>query len=134
MKKHIYCKTMENLRNRVDVGLVSNKKDYLKVISKPSYMSQNIFYNDLATIPKGKVTLQLNKPAYIGRCILELSKNLIYDFHYDYIKSEYGNNSRLLIIDTDHLMCEVRTEVVYEDFSKDKGMFDFSNYSVKGAL
>ena len=49
-----------------------------------------------------------------------MSKNLIYDFHYDYIKSEYGNNSRLLIIDTDHLMCEVRTEVVYEDFSKDK--------------
>ena len=134
MKKHIYCKTMENLRNRVDVGLVSNKKDYLKVISKPSYMSQNIFYNDLAAIPKGKVTLQLNKSAYVGRCILDLSKNLIYDFHYDYIKSEYGNNSRLLIIDTDHLMCEIRTEVVYENFGKDKGMFDFSNYSVKGAL
>ena len=59
---------------------------------------------------------------------------MIYDFHYDYIKSEYGNNSRLLIIDTDHLMCEIRTEVVYENFGKDKGMFDFSNYSVKGAL
>ena len=68
---------MENLRNRIDVKLVSNKKDYLKWASKPSYMSYKIFDNDLVTMRKKKVTLTLNKPAYIGMCILELSKVLI---------------------------------------------------------
>ena len=64
---------MENLRNRIDVKLVSNKKDYLKWTSKPSYMSHKIFDNDLVAIRKKKATLTLNKPAYIGMCVLELS-------------------------------------------------------------
>ena len=64
-------------------------------------------------------------------CILELSKVLMYEFHYDYIKNKYGNNSRLLFTDTDSLMYEIKTEDVYEDFSNDKEMFDFSNYSTK---
>ena len=55
----------------------------------------------------------------------------MYEFHYDYIKDKYGNNSRLLFTDTDSLMYEITTEDVYEDFSKDKEMFDFSNYSTK---
>ena len=72
---------MENLRNRIDVKLVTNKKDYLKWTSKPSYMSHKIFDNDLVVIHKNKVILTLNKPAYIGKCILELSKVLMYKFH-----------------------------------------------------
>ena len=121
---------MENLRNRIDVKLVGNKKDYLKWISKPSHMPHKIFENDLVTIRKNKVTLTLNKPAYIGMCLLELSKVLMYEFHYDYIKNKYGNNSKLLFRDTDGLMYEIKTEDVYEDFSSNK-MFDFSNYSTK---
>ena len=92
-------------------------------------MSHKIFDNDLVAIRKNKVTLTLNKPAYIGMCILELSKVLMCEFHYDYIKNKYGNNSRLLFTDTDSLMCEIKTEESYEDFSNDKGMFDFRNYS-----
>ena len=61
-------------------------------------------------------------------CILELSKILIYEFHYDYVKNKYGNNSRLLFGDTDCLMYEIKTEHVYEDFSNNKEIFDFSNY------
>ena len=131
MNNAVYGKTMENLRNRIDVKLVSNKKDYLKWTSKPSYMSHKIFDNDLVAIRKNKVTLTLNKPAYIGMCILELSKVLMYEFHYDYIKNKYGNNSRLLFTDTDSLMYEIKTEDVYEDFSNDKEMFDFNNYLTK---
>ena len=121
---------MENLRNRIDVKLVGNKKDYLKWIYKPSHMPHKIFENDLVTTRKNKVTLTLNKPAYIGMRILELSKVLMYEFHYDYIKNKYGNNSKLLFRDTDGLMYEIKTEDVYEDFSSNK-MFDFSNYSTK---
>ena len=72
---------MENLRNRIDVKLVSNKKDYLQWASKPSYMSHKIFDNDLIVICKNKVTLTLNKPPYTGISILELSKVLMYEFH-----------------------------------------------------
>ena len=122
---------MENLRNTIDIKPVSNKKDYLKWTSKPSYMSHKIFDNDLVAIRKNKVTLILNKPAYIGMCILELSKVLMYEFHYDYTKNKYVNNSRLLFTDTDSLMYEIKTEDVYKDFSNDKEMFDFSNYSTK---
>ena len=74
MTNAVCGKTMENLRNRIDVKIVSNKKYYLKGISKPSYMSHTMFGNDyLVAIHKSKVTLTLNKPAYVGICILDLS-------------------------------------------------------------
>ena len=114
MNNGAYRKTMENLRNKIDVKLVTNKKNYLK--PKPSYMSHKIFDNDLVAISKNKVILTLKKPAYIEMCILDLSKVLMYEFHYDYIKNKYGNNSRLLFTDTDSLMYEIKTEDVYEDF------------------
>ena len=72
---------MENLRNRIDVKLASNKKDYLKWTSKPSYLSPKIFDSDLVAIRKSKATL--NKRSYVRMCILELSKVLMYEFHYD---------------------------------------------------
>ena len=64
-------------------------------------------------------------------CILDLSKILMYEFHYEYIKNKYGNNSRLLLTETDSSLYEIKTEDIYEDFSKGKEMFDFSNYSAK---
>ena len=61
-------------------------------------------------------------------CILELSKVLMYEFHYDYIKNKYDNKSKLLFADTDSLMHEIKNEDVYEGFSSDKEMFDFINF------
>ena len=92
-------------------------------------MSHKIFDNDLVAIRKNKATLMLKKPAYTEMCSLELSKVLMYEFHYDYIKNKYGNNSKLLFTDTDSLVYQIKTDDVYEDFSNNKGMFDFSNYS-----
>ena len=80
MNNAVYGNTMENFRSRIDVRIVSNKNDYLKWTSKPSYMSQKIFDNDLIAIRKSKVTLTPNKPAYIEICILDLSKVLMYEF------------------------------------------------------
>ena len=120
MNNAVYGKTMENLRNSINIKLVRNNKDDLKWKFKPSYMSHKIFDNDLVAIRKNKVTLTLNKPAYIGMCILELSKVLMYEFHYDYIKNKYGDNSRLLFTDTDSLMYEIETEDFYKDFGNDK--------------
>ena len=64
-------------------------------------------------------------------CILELNKLLVYEFQYDYIKNKYDSKSNLLFTDTDRLMYEIETVDVYGDFSSDKEMFDFSNYSSK---
>ena len=73
-------------------------------------MSQKIFDNYLVAIRKSTITLMRNKPVYVGMCILDLSKVLTYEFHYDYIKNKYGSNSRLLFTDTDSLMYEIKTE------------------------
>ena len=78
-------------------------------------MSHKIFDNNLVATRKSKNSLKLNKPPYIGMCILELSKVLMYKFHYDYIKYKYGIKLKLMFTDTDSLVCEVKTEYVYED-------------------
>ena len=101
MNNTAYGKAMETVRNRIDVKVASNKKDYLKWATKQSYMLQKKFDNDLVAIPKSKVTLRLNKLAYVALCILDLRKVLLYKSHYDYIKNKHGNNSRLLSTDTD---------------------------------
>ena len=71
MNNGIYGKTVEKLRNRIDVKLVNKDKVYLKWSSRPRYMSHKLFHNNLVEIRKSKVPLRLNKPAYIGMCILE---------------------------------------------------------------
>ena len=94
-------------------------------------MSHKIFDNNLVAIWKNKVSLKLNKHAYIGMSILELSKVLIYEINYDYIKNKYDNKSKLLFTDTGSLMYEIKTEDIYEHFSSNKEMLDFSNYWTK---
>ena len=90
MSNAVYGKTMENLKNRINVKLLNNEKDCLKWTSKPSFMSQKIFDNDLVVIRKDKITLRLNNPTYVGVYILDLSKVLMYEFRYDYIKNKYS--------------------------------------------
>ena len=107
---------MVNLRSRIDIRLVSNKKDCLKWTSKPGYISNKTLDNDLVMLSKSKVTLTLDKPAYVGTCTLDVNKVMMYEFHYDFIKNNYDNNSRILFTDTDSLMYEIKTEDVYEDF------------------
>ena len=65
---------------------------------------------DIKTKTKTKVTLTLNKPGYLGMCILDLRKVLMYEFHYDYTKNEYGNNLRVLFTDADNVMYEIKTK------------------------
>ena len=77
-----------------------------------TYISHKIFDNNLVAVFKSKLSLKLNKPAYIRMCILELGKVLMYKFHYDYIKDKYDNKSKLLFTDTDNLMYEIKTEDV----------------------
>ena len=104
MNNAVYGKAIEKLTNRIDVKLVNHEKVYLKCTSKPSYLSRKIFDNNLAATRKSKVSLKLNKPAYIGMRILKLSKVLMCEFCYDYIKNKYDNKSKLLFTNTDRCL------------------------------
>ena len=116
-------------QNRCKISI--QQQYYLKCTSKANYMSHKIFDISLVAIRKSKLAVKFNKLAYIRMCILELSKVLMYEFHYGYIKNKYENKAKLLFTATDSLMYEFKTENVYEGFSRDKEMFDFSNYSNK---
>ena len=128
MNNSVFSKTMENLRKRVDVRLVIDEKKLLKLTSKPTYVSSKIFNENLVAVHKLKETLTLNRPAYVGMCILDLSKTLMYNFHHNYIKNKYGDRAKLLFTDTDSLTYEIEAEDVYQDFWYDKDKFDNSYY------
>ena len=133
MNNSVYGKTMENLRKRIDVRLITDEKKLIKIMSKPTYVSSKILNENLVAVHKVKEVLTLNRPAYVGMCILELSKTLMCDFHYNIIKPLYGENAKLLFTDTDSLMYEIATEDVYKDLynSSKKDLFDNSDYPVK---
>ena len=129
MNNSVFGKTMENIRNRVNIKLVNNKKQAEKLSAKHNFNHCNIFSEDLVAIHMKKTELKFDKPVYLGMCILDLSKTLMYDFHYNYIERKYGDKGRLLLTDTDSTMYEIETEDFYKDISKDvKYRFDTSNY------
>lgn len=128
MNDSVFGRTMENLRKRVDVRLVTDQKKLFKLVSKPTYVNSKIFNEDLVAVHKIKETLTLDRPAYVGICILDLSKTLMYDFHYNYIKEKYGSKAKLLFIDTDSLCYEMETGDAYKDFGVDNS--DNAEYSI----
>ena len=119
MNNSVFGKTMENIRNRVDIRLVNDKAKARKLAAKPNFQHCTIFNENLVGIHMKKTKLTFNKPVYLGMCILDLSKTLMYDFHYSYIKSKYGTRAKLLFTDTDSLAYEIETEDFYKDISKD---------------
>ena len=129
MNNSVFGKTMENLRNRVDVRLVNTKEKLRKLVAKPNFKSRKIFNENLVSVHMSKTSLLMNKPIYLGMCILDLSKIIMYDFHYNYIKSKYADKAKLLFTDTDSLMYEIETEDFYKDIAGDvKDRFDTSDY------
>ena len=129
MNNSVFGKTMENIRNRVNVKLVDSGEQFKKLVSKPNYNSRKIFNENLVSVHMKKTSLTMNKPVYLGMSILELSKIIMYDFHYKYIKPKYGNKAKLLFTDTDSFLYEIQTEDFYKDISGDvKDRFDTSDY------
>ena len=102
MNNSVFGKTMENLRKRSNIELVTNEKRFLKLTSKPTFVSSKIFDENLVGGNMKSERLLLNKPSYVGMCILDLSKSLMYDFHYNYITKKY-TDCQLLFTDTDSL-------------------------------
>ena len=105
MNKSLFRKTLENIRNMVDIRLISSNKVAKKLAKlcqiMPNYDRCTIFDENLIAVHMKKTKLYFSKPVYLGMIILDLSKSLMYDFHYNYIKIKYGDKTKLLFTDTD---------------------------------
>ena len=129
MNNSVFGKTIENIRKRQNIILVENRKKAVKLVSRPNFVRATIFDKNLIAIHMKKTEVFFNKPVYVGQAILDLSKTLMFDFHYNYIKKKYGEGSELLFTDTDSLMYLIHTDDFYKDISKDiKTKFDTSDY------
>ena len=129
MNNSVFGKTMENIRNRVNINLVNDREKAKKLTAKPNFNHLNIFCEELIAVHMKRTELKFDKPVYLGMCILDLSKTIMYEFHYNYIKKKYGDKAKLLFTDTDSLMYEIKTEDFYKDISGDvKDRFDTSDY------
>ena len=130
MNNSVFGKTMENIRNHRDIKLVNNKEKYLKTVMKPNFKSGTLLGPDLMGCEMGKIKVVMNKPVYLGQAILDLSKIIMYEFHYDYVIPKYGNRIKLCYMDTYSYVYDIKTEDFYKDIAEDvEARFDTSAYS-----
>ena len=109
--------------------MITSDKVAQKLAAKPNYDRCTIFVENLIAVHLKKTMIYFNKPVYLGMSILDLSKSLMYDFHYNYIKTKYGDKAKLLFTDTDSLACEIKTKDFYKDINPDiDERFDISDY------
>jgi len=130
MNNAVFGKTMENVRDRIEIKTAFDDKYFSKYVSKPNFHSSKVLVDDKMVLMKlNKKTVQLNKPIYAGFSILELSKYHMYDFHYNTMKPRYNENIELMMTDTDSLVYCIHTEDFYKDMYEMKMHFDLSEYS-----
>ena len=130
MNNSVFGKTMENIRNHKDMKLVTSDKKYLKYVMKPNLKDGFPFSKHLFAVEMGKTEVTMNKPVYLWQAILDLSKTLMYDFHYDYMRPKHGSKIKLCYMDADSFVYEIGKEDFYRDIAKDvKKRFDMSGYS-----
>ncbi|XP_041371540.1 uncharacterized protein LOC121385070 [Gigantopelta aegis] len=134
MNNSCFGRSMMNVRKHVNVELVNSKKRLKKLCAKPTFEGFKIFNPDLAAVHLKKATIVLNQPIYAGFSILDMSKIVMYEFHYNFMRAKYGNKVQLLFTDTDSLCYEVETEDIYSDFQKHANLFDTSNYNLSHPL
>ena len=132
MNNSVFGKAMENVRNHRDIKLVTSDKRRSILASKSNYHSSKCISKDLMIMEMRKVEVKMNKPIYLGQAILDISKTLMYEFWYDYIKPKYGDKARLCYMDTDSFVMNIKTEDFYKDIASDvERWFDTSNYDKK---
>ena len=135
MNNSVFGKTMENIRKHRDVKLITTDKERSKLVSEPNYHTINLISEDLSITEMKKTKVKINKPIYLGLSTLEISKILMYEFSYDYMKPKYNDNVKLCYMDTDSFVMHMKTNDFYKDISDDVGnRFDTSNYEVKRPL
>ena len=135
MNNAVFGKTMENVRKDRDIKLVTTDKRRNQLVTEPNYHAIKYFSEKLLAIEMKKTKVKMNNPIYFGLSILEISKILMYEFWYDYMKPKYGDNVKLFYMDTDSFIRYIKTEDFYKDIADDaECIFDTSNYEVDRPL
>ena len=135
MNNAAFGKTMENIRKHRTIKLVTTDKKRNKLVSEPNYHTMNYISEDLSIIEMNKTKVKMNKPIYLGLSILDISKILMYEFWYDYMKPKYNDNVKLCYMDTDSFVMDIKTNDFYKGISNDVDKrFDTSNYEVNRPL
>ena len=128
MNKEVFGKTMEIVRKHRDIKLVTTERRGKYLVSEPKYNITFVTENFLA-IEMKKTEILMNKTVHLGLSILELSKILMYEFWYDYVKPKYGEKAKLCFMDTNSFMVYMKTDDIYQDIAEDvETRFDTSNY------
>ena len=129
MNNFVFGKTMKNVRNHRDIKLVTTNETRNKLVSEANYHTGKHFSENLLAIELKKTEVTMNKPVYLGTSILDISKTLMYEFWFDYIKPKYGDRAKLYYMDTGSFIIYIETEDFYKDIVNDVGRwFDTSNY------
>ncbi|KYN27561.1 hypothetical protein ALC57_03049 [Trachymyrmex cornetzi] len=131
MNNAVFGKTMENVRDHVDVRLITRwdgRYGAEAMIAKPNFHSRSIFSENLIAVELRKLEVKMNKPIYVGMCILEIAKLRLYEFHYEYMIPLYRDTCKILYTDTDSLIYLLECENVYEDIKRDIARFNTSDY------
>jgi len=129
MNNAVFGKTMENVRKRVEIHLIIDESKVKKQIVKANFKRSVVYDVKLVMIEMDKTKVTLNKPIQVGMAVLDVSKTLFYDFHYNYIRKHYGNKAILAYCDTDGGTYWFRgVEDVYKDMKQNLEYFDTSDY------
>ena len=128
MNNSVFGKMMENIRKHRNIKFITNREAYLKVVMKANLNQVSYLVKTLMGCKMGKVVM--NKPVYLGQAILDLSKIVMYEFHYDYMKKKYPERLTLCYMDTDSLIYDIETDDFYRSIAEDvKDRFDMSGYN-----
>ena len=135
MNNAVFRKTMETVRKHRDIKLVTTDKRRNQLVPEPNYHTTKWFSEKLLATEMKKIKVKMNKPVYLGLSILEISKILMYEFWYDYMKSKYGDNVKLCYMDTDRFIMHIKTEDFYKDIADDaEKRINTSNYEINRIL
>ena len=135
MSNVVFGKTMVNVRKHRDIKLVKTDHKRNKLVSEPNYHTMSLISENLSIIEMKKVKVKMNKPIYLGLSILEISKIIMYEFWYDYVKKKYGDMVKLCYMDTESLIMTIKAKDFYKDIAQDvEERFDTSNYDADRPL
>ena len=128
LNNQIFGKSCENVRNYKEIKLANSKVKAKKLLSKINVKSWKIFDSDLVAVHLNPLEINLNKPLFLGFCVLEISKLIMYQFYYDVIKPAFGQNVRLLFTDTDSLFIRIAQNDITAFIKENEDKFDLSDY------
>ena len=123
-----FGKTMENVSNHRNIKFLTTERRGNYLVSEPNYDTKEIFTEYLLPIELRKTQILMNETVYLGFSILDLSKTVIYEFQYYYVKLKYRENAKLCHMDKGSFIVHVKAEDIYKYIAEDvETRFDISN-------